>query len=278
MLFHRQKSRSTAAGCFTVKYHVKRRGVILACGAITAARAEVIRAAPGLSPAPKLTENDRVGAPLPEISHRDFSRQLQGELPRRLPPSTIDRLFAHYQELRRWNRRVSLVGPSEGPRLVRRHYVESLAALPLLASRDRVLIDIGTGAGFPGLVLACAKPTLRVTLIEPNQKKWSFLKTACRNAALSCDCLNARVAGALLAELPEQIDVITSRAVRIDELGLELLVGRLAARGRVLLWRAGSLGAEAPAGLVAARQIELAEGRTRRIVEFLPRADRTSFR
>lgn len=257
---------------------MKHSAAILAWARIVGVR--LWRASPrtGLSLPLELTENDGVRAPIPDLSLPDFARRLQDELPEPLPAAGVDRLYLHYQELRRWNRRLSLIGPSEGERLVQRHYVESLAALALLEPRDRVLVDLGTGAGFPGLVLACARPALRVVLIESNQRKWSFLKTVCRKAALSCDCLNARVGAAPVHGLPPQIDVITSRAVRIEELGLEALLGSLAAAGRILLWRGASAAEGLPAGLVLERQAVLPGGQFRRILEFRPRAGPPSSR
>ncbi len=149
-----------------------------------------------------------------------------------------------------------------------RHYGESLAALPLISARARVLVDVGSGAGFPGLILAAARSDLEVTLLEARERKWSFLMTVCRKAALSCTCLNARVGRAPVEGLPPRIDVITSRAVRIDALGLKVLLPHLAPDGAILLW-AGAARTELPRGLELRREVMLPGSKKRRILEIV---------
>ncbi|HUF78495.1 MAG TPA: RsmG family class I SAM-dependent methyltransferase, partial [Thermoanaerobaculia bacterium] len=75
-------------------------------------------------------------------------------------PATLAALYAHYQELRRWSPALSLIGPAAAGDVVERHYGESLAGVPLLPAGARVLVDVGSGAGFPGFVLAAACPEL----------------------------------------------------------------------------------------------------------------------
>ncbi|RMH17719.1 MAG: hypothetical protein D6696_14790 [Acidobacteria bacterium] len=145
-----------------------------------------------------------------------------------LSDATLAALYAHYQELRRWNRRLSLIGPGTAGEVLSRHYGESLAALPWLRPEDQVLVDVGSGAGFPGFVLAAARPGLEVYLVESRERKWSFLKSAVRRAeaaqaeqgaassALSCRCINARIERSLPPALPAGIDIVTSRAAGLS--------------------------------------------------------------
>ena len=177
-----------------------------------------------------------MGSELPVIERREFSDRLLACSPEALSVDQIESLFLHYSELRRWNRRLSLVGPTAAAEIVERHYGESLAALPLLPARQGVLVDVGTGGGFPGVVLAVARPGLDVVLVEARGRKWSFLKSICRVASLSCKCLNARVGSAPVEGLPEKIDWITTRAVKIEDLGLSVLLPRLAHEGTLLYW------------------------------------------
>lgn len=221
-----------------------------------------------------------MGSELPEISAADFARRLEASVPdvsrETWPPGLAEMLFQHYLELRRWNPRLSLIGPGTASDLVERHYGESLAALPALdyartsagvGPRDGLqpgarIVDIGSGAGFPGFVLAAARPDLGATLVESRQRKWSFLRAAIQRCGLSCDCLNARVGAALPNEFPQQIDVLVMRGVRLPGAALAPLVERLTAAGRWLMW-AGS-GAVAVPGLVEASAIRL-PGENRRI-------------
>lgn len=212
-----------------------------------------------------MSQNRSVPKALPEISPSEFARRLEAVSPADLTAAVIERLYIHYCELVRWSRTVSLVGPGTGPEIVERHYGESLAALPLLEPGWRCGVDIGSGAGFPGLVLAAARPDLEFILVESRQRKWSFLMAACRKASLSCRCVNARVDAASIVDLPSSIDLVTVRAVGQGHLALEQLSGRLSPDGGILLW----LGTEPPAppsNFVVDGELRFKGSRSRRIV------------
>jgi 16S rRNA (guanine527-N7)-methyltransferase len=210
-----------------------------------------------------------MGAELPEIERDEFERRLCGASPEPLAPVAVDSLFRHYLELRRWNPTLSLVGPGTASELVERHYGESLAALPLLPAGTGVLVDLGSGAGFPGVVLAAARPRLRVVLAEARERKWAFLMNACRRAALPCECLNARVTHPLPAGIPSMLDVITVRALKLPRPAWEALRARLSLEGRILRWT--SAGAESlPIPLRTGRRIALPGASRRQVVELLP--------
>ena len=161
-------------------------------------------------------------------------------------------LYAHFQELLRWNRRLSLIGPGTLEEIPERHFGESLQALPWIPLGARV-VDVGSGGGFPGLVLAIARPDLLVTLVESQQAKWAFLRAAARASGASVSCIHDRMGPSLPAELEEeQIDSITLRAVRLPPPVWSLLVSRLSERGRVLIWA----GLEEPALPSSLRRLE----------------------
>ena len=207
---------------------------------------------------------------LPQLDRTRFRSGLEPLVPCSLPETAWDRLHRHYLELQRWSRSVSLVGCGTAAEVLQRHYAESLAALSLLAEGALRLVDVGTGGGFPGLVLAAARTDLEVTLIEANQKKWSFLNSANRKMSLSCTCLNARVGAEPIEGLPPEIDVITSRAVSESDLNLEVLLPRLAVRGTVLLW-VGESTPKIPQNFQLKRWIPLAGSRARRIAQIVRR-------
>jgi len=202
-----------------------------------------------------------MGATLPSLDRARFVERLRACAPEVLTAATEEALWAHYQELRRWNERLSLVGPGTANEVIERHYGEALAALPLLDGATS-LLDIGSGAGFPGLVLAAARPALAVTLVEARERKWAFLVAACRRARLSCNCLNARVSAAL--EMPS-VEVVTWRAVRLPPAAVAALA---AISKRMLLW-SGADEPVPPAGWHSARRVSLAGSTTRRIVEWM---------
>jgi len=154
---------------------------------------------------------------------------------------------------------------------VERHFAESLAALSLLRPRDRVLLDVGSGAGFPGLVLAAARPDLRVVLVESRGKKCGFLQTVAQKCRLDCVCLNARVGVPLPAGIPERIDLVTVRAVRLEPQETEVLTQRIVPSGRLLLWTTGEP-SPLPPGFEIVARISLAGAERRQVVALERRA------
>jgi 16S rRNA (guanine(527)-N(7))-methyltransferase RsmG len=202
---------------------------------------------------------------LPEIPRDRFAQDLAALSPEPLAERSIEALHAHYQELARWNQRTNLIGRGTASEILARHYGESLAALPLVPPGARVALDLGSGAGFPGLVLAAARPGLEMTLVEARERKWAFLAAAARKAALPCQCLNVRVQIPLPAGLPESIDVITSRALRLDLDTWSALANRLEAAGQVLLW-VGEHDPDLPPELVPCGGLPLAGSERRRVL------------
>jgi 16S rRNA (guanine527-N7)-methyltransferase len=204
--------------------------------------------------------------PLPVITLADFSAALCSCSPEPLGAEAVRALYSHYQELSRWNQRLSLIGPGTAGEIVARHYGEALAALPLVPRETRHGVDIGSGAGFPGLVLAAARPGLAMTLVEAQERKWAFLATAARRASLPCPCLNVRVSLPLPAGLPESLDLVTVRALKLGPELLAALACRLEPGGRILLW-AGEDDPDLPRELQTTASLRLPGSRTRRIVQ-----------
>ena len=203
---------------------------------------------------------------LPPISLDDFAAAVRACSPEPLDTRAVDALYAHYQELSLWNQRLSLIGPGTAGEIVARHYGEALAALALIPPDASAGLDIGSGAGFPGLVLAAARPGLGMTLAEARERKWAFLLAAARRASLPCRCLNVRVAVPLPAALPVALDVVTARALKLGREVLAALAERLGADGRILLW-VGEEDPDLPPELSPSGSIKLEGSRTRRIVQ-----------
>jgi 16S rRNA (guanine527-N7)-methyltransferase len=100
-------------------------------------------------------------------------------------PEVIDKLYKYLELLDKWARATNVVGTSNPEELVRFHLADSLALLPHLAGVER-LVDVGSGGGFPGAVLAAARPDdLEVTALEPIHKKHAFLSALRRELGLS---------------------------------------------------------------------------------------------
>jgi 16S rRNA (guanine527-N7)-methyltransferase len=209
---------------------------------------------------------------LPPIDRGQLAEGLARLSPEPLDDWTVDALLVHYRELSVWNQRLSLIGPGTLGEILERHYGESLAALPLVPPDARHGLDIGSGAGFPGLVLAAARPALEMTLVEARERKWAFLAAAARKASLPCRCLNVRVESPLPAGLPASLDVVTARALKLEPDVLGALAERLGPEGRILLW----VGEEAPplsTNLEPGRSVRIPGSRSRRILELRRRQE-----
>src|SRR5262249_22699482 len=96
---------------------------------------------------------------------------------------TIGRVDALIDLLTLWNQRFHLTGDRDRRILIRKHVVDSLAVVPELPAAGPV-VDLGSGAGFPGVVLGCARPGLTLWLIEPRRRPSSFLSEAVRSVPL----------------------------------------------------------------------------------------------
>ena len=141
--------------------------------------------------------------------------------------------------LLKWNRSVSLTSVMNPVEIVGRHFGESMYASKLLPVENCRLADVGTGAGFPGLALKIACPSVQLTLIESNKKKCAFLAEVVRTLKFT----DVEIRPERFEQIrPETLlaDIITSRAVGEFKQFLRWSTKALARRGHVVLW----LGAE----------------------------------
>ncbi len=100
-----------------------------------------------------------------------------------LSQMTLERLCVYLQELQRWSRIVNLVSSPDPQTVIRKHVLDCLALSAQIAFEGR-LVDLGSGAGFPGLVIAIADPDRPVDLIEARRKRAHFLKAVVRKLGL----------------------------------------------------------------------------------------------
>lgn len=126
-----------------------------------------------------------------------------------LPSAVWDRLAVHVQLLRKWQPAINLVSPATLDDAWHRHVLDSLQLLPLIPQEAHTLVDLGSGAGFPGLVIAVARPNLAIRLIEADARKSVFLAEVSRAVAPNVTILTTRIEAAP----PEPADVVTARAL-----------------------------------------------------------------
>jgi 16S rRNA (guanine527-N7)-methyltransferase len=163
---------------------------------------------------------------------------------------TLGRLDRFTELLLAWQARINLISPSTIPSLWTRHVADSLQLLELVeppvatahphageGRRRGVWLDLGSGAGFPGIVIACALaevPGARVHLVESNLKKVSFLREVIRETKVPAIVHAARIE-TMASALGETVDYVTARAVApLPEL-LEMIAPFLERGAKALL-------------------------------------------
>jgi len=150
---------------------------------------------------------------------------------------TAEKLAAYLELLERWNRTHNLVRFKDREELVVRHVLESLAGAEALDEGPGLLVDVGSGAGLPGVPLLVAQAEWSGLLIEPRRKRWAFLSTVIRELDLRAEAVECRYQHAPVE--PETARAIVSRAMGQHESLLEWAGPRLAPGGTVVLWVGG---------------------------------------
>ncbi len=140
------------------------------------------------------------------------------------------------------NKKQNLVSRRAGPEDIARHIQDSIQVLDWVPLQGLDVIDIGSGAGFPGLILAMASPKSRLTLVESDLKKSDFLQFVSRELGMD----NVRVIRERVENMGQdkkhraRYDVCTSRAVAAMRVVLEYAIPLVKIEGRVLLWKGSS--------------------------------------
>ena len=180
----------------------------------------------------------------PAADSRDLLVRGGAQLGLAMDVAGVERLLVYLAELMKWSRRVNLVArDTPEAQVVETHFLDSLTLLPFLDGAGEVhLLDVGSGAGFPGLALACMRPDGRFTLCEPRQKRVSFLRHVVRTLGLANVEVVAERIEAHLADWPGRFTHITSRAVAEPAAFLPLVRGLVTPATRVLLMLARAEG------------------------------------
>ena len=175
-----------------------------------------------------------------------------------IPKGQIDR---YIDVLVFWNRRINLTAVREPDEIRARHFDDSLSGAAHVPETARTLVDVGSGAGFPGAVIALARPDLQVTLVESNHKKAAFLEAIRREVPVP----NITIRAVRVETIVERFDVATSRATFPLPEWLELGANLVVSGGTVIGFE-GSQQSDLPDGAI---RIPYAPGRA--IIVYVPR-------
>ena len=149
------------------------------------------------------------------------------------PESVAEHLILYLTEWKRWNAKINLTAERDELSVINKHIYESLQYARVISPTGS-LVDIGSGAGFPGIPVKIIRPKLEIILVESQRKRANFLKAVIRSIKLSkIQCVHGR--GTDFPELIGKYDFVTLRHVLEPHLSLQLGAGLLTPGGRLIL-------------------------------------------
>lgn len=147
---------------------------------------------------------------------------------------TLDRLEHYLALLNKWNPKINLVSPNTLVEAWTRHFVDSAQIFNLVPENTSSWVDLGTGGGFPGMVVAILgkelNPDLEVSMVESDVRKCAFLRTVARETGINATVYNKRIE----AVDPLNADVVSARALAALPLLLELSTRHVKSGGKLL--------------------------------------------
>ena len=151
-----------------------------------------------------------------------------------LSDEQIESYKTYSKLLQEWNKVMDLTAIDEEEQMIEKHFYDSLISAKYFKYENQTLLDIGSGAGFPGLVLAIAFPNLNITLLEPTLKRCNFLNAVINKLGLkNVNVINDRAENFISAKR-EAYDLVTSRAVSRLNMLLELSIPFLRVNGYMI--------------------------------------------
>ncbi len=140
----------------------------------------------------------------------DYFKQLNIEINN----SQAQQFITYKNILVNWNKVMNLTGITEDKEVIVKHFADSVTALKTADFKNKSVIDVGTGAGFPGLPLKIAEPTIKLTLLDSLTKRLNFLEEVCRNINIKAEFVHGRAEElGQDVNFREKFDIAVSRAV-----------------------------------------------------------------
>ncbi|MCZ6634316.1 MAG: 16S rRNA (guanine(527)-N(7))-methyltransferase RsmG [bacterium] len=143
-----------------------------------------------------------------------FSKALE-HLRIRLCAKQTNQFVLYHKHLQEWAQRVRLVSRNDRSRIWERHFLDSLTAVPLIGTQPSRMLDLGSGAGFPGMPIKIVIPRLDVVLLEPARMKALFLRSLIEKLEVGgVICVRERVEDRdFISKFQGRFDIVVSRAV-----------------------------------------------------------------
>ena len=168
------------------------------------------------------------------------------ELNIELPPDAEAAFRAYYDFLEERGQNVNLTAITGSEEVARLHFLDSLALINAADFKGKSVIDIGSGAGFPGVPLKIAEPSIDLTLLDSTGKRVTFLSELCAKLDMDATYINARAEEAAhFPEMRQQYDIVVSRAVARLNVLCELCLPFVRIGGLLIAMKSVDSGSEA---------------------------------
>ena len=172
----------------------------------------------------------------PEL--REFTISSVKELGLTIEESHAEQFMRYLAHLIEWNKAINLTAIIDPKEIIIKHFVDSLAALVATSfPHNGVVLDVGSGGGFPGIPLKIVRSDMRLVLVEPVQKKCSFLNSVIGLLTLrGISTFDGTIEQYAKRPLRNAIDTVVVRALKFEEIRKHI-PALLTSRGRVVLYR-----------------------------------------
>lgn len=173
-----------------------------------------------------------------EAELREFTISSIRDLGLTIVESQAEQFILYLTHLIEWNKTINLTAIIDPKEIIIKHFVDSLAALVSTSfPQNGVVLDVGSGGGFPGIPLKIMRPDMRLVLVEPVQKKTSFLNSVIGLLKLqNVSTFNGTIEQYIKRPVHDIVDMIVVRALKFEEIRKHVPV-LLTSRGRVVLYR-----------------------------------------
>ncbi len=190
----------------------------------------------------------------------------EGLAARGRPANAVPDLLRYAGLLSEKNKVMNLTAITDPAEVARLHFLDSAALLTLMDFRGKTVVDVGTGAGFPGLPLRLIESSIQLTLLDAQRKRVDFLREACQNLCLEdVECVHGR-AEEFAQDRRESFDLAVSRAVAALPVLAELCLPLVKVGGKFLAMKSVESGDEMKA---AGRAVQMLGGRLEKPLDYV---------
>jgi 16S rRNA (guanine527-N7)-methyltransferase len=168
----------------------------------------------------------------------EFTNSSVKELGLTIRDSQLEQFMRYLAHLMKWNKTINLTAIIDPKEIIIKHFVDSLAALVATSfPQNGVVLDVGSGGGFPGIPLKIVRSDMRLVLIEPVQKKCSFLNSVIGLLKLQdVSTFNDTIEQYATRPIRHAIDIVVIRALKYQEIRKHI-PALLTSKGKVVLYR-----------------------------------------